>query len=191
MYPGNNCTRGGFICEGYANKIPWPKNGLVKPQPALQSKERPSGETSSTYSACPVCSQAHAPHCEGRRSSQPPYTKEPMSHLASRRDGARSRPIAIEEERKLSTSSSWSSSGWSENAPPPSQPQPRASYSSEPHTYAQPPSIPAHERPTAHERSVPHAQQSEPSRQQHSSRVYHHTPQSMSQGVSSSLAPVV
>ncbi|KAF2787703.1 hypothetical protein K505DRAFT_122973 [Melanomma pulvis-pyrius CBS 109.77] len=35
-----NCTRGGFICEGYANKVPWPKNGTTKSHPPLQAKDR-------------------------------------------------------------------------------------------------------------------------------------------------------
>ncbi|KAI4714518.1 hypothetical protein J4E89_000198 [Alternaria sp. Ai002NY15] len=35
----NNCTRGGFVCEGYANKVPWPKNGPAKP-PALIAKDK-------------------------------------------------------------------------------------------------------------------------------------------------------
>lgn len=39
---GNNCVRGGFVCEGYANKTTWPKAplGSQKPTPvAIQARE--------------------------------------------------------------------------------------------------------------------------------------------------------
>ncbi|CBX92088.1 hypothetical protein IAQ61_000276 [Plenodomus lingam] len=185
----NNCTRGAFICEGYANKIPYPKNGTLKPPPPLQAKERPSGEPTSTYPSCPVCNQIHIPHCESPRTTQAPYSAESQPQLSNGQDGARSRPIPIEDERQLPKSSTWTGNGWSESAPPP--PPLRTSYPSEPHAYSQPPSSSSHERPTTHEHSVLHHQHSEPPRQQHNSRVYHQTPQSMSQGLVSTLAPVV
>ena len=46
---GNNCQRGGFICEGYANKVPWPKNGTPKPHPPIVSKDRFPADPAQLY----------------------------------------------------------------------------------------------------------------------------------------------
>ncbi|KAF2849016.1 maltose O-acetyltransferas-like protein [Plenodomus tracheiphilus IPT5] len=184
----NNCTRGSFVCEGYANKIPWPKNGVVKPPPPLQAKERTSGEPMSAYPTCPVCNQIHIPHCESPRTAQAQYSAEPQPQQSNGHDGARSHPIAVDDERKLPTSSSWAGNSWGESVPPP---PPRTTYASEPHAYSQPPSIPSHERSITHEHPVLHHQQADAPRQQHNPRVYHQTSQSMSQGMISTLAPVV
>lgn len=171
---GNNCTRGGFICEGYANKIPWPKNGVSKPPPPLQAKERMSAEVASVYARCQVCSQIHIPHCE-----PPRQTSYPESHpQPSGTEGARGRPISVEEhERNPPAPSSWGSS-WNEQQQPPRVPYPQEP--PPPAQYAPPP--PNHERPPSHEQQTASQQRQDPSHQrQHNPRVYHHTPQSMSQ----------
>lgn len=49
---GNNCGRGGFICEGYANKVPWPKNGVQKPHPPLQARDRLPVDPAQLYHRC-------------------------------------------------------------------------------------------------------------------------------------------
>ncbi|KAF1834955.1 hypothetical protein BDW02DRAFT_579146 [Decorospora gaudefroyi] len=155
----NNCTRGGFICEGYANKIPWPKNGATKLQAPLHPKERPAIDVPIAYG-----DRVHLPHHEAPRSTEtsyPPLETHPSNA----------------PERKH-----WN--GWTEStAPPPPPPPPvRASYSSE----APPPALAQYSRhstihperpPTRDHQTMPH-HQSPP--HQHSSRVYHHTPQSMS-----------
>jgi hypothetical protein len=162
---GNNCTRGGFICEGYANKIPWPKNGATKLQPPpIQAKERPSIEIPTTYGE-----RTHLPHPEAPRSTE--YSYPPENQLSNGR------------ERKLQAPAAW-------NPPPPSrvmyqteaQPPPSHSqYITQPATFPQ-------ERPRSRDRQpVPHQQSQPPS--QHNPRMYHHTPQSMGHAVASTPAP--
>lgn len=172
----NNCTRGGFICEGYANKVPWPKNGVSKPPPPLQAKERLSAEVASVYARCQVCAQIHIPHCEPpRQNSYPESHQQPNGA-----EGGRGRPITVEEhERKPPTQGNWSGP-WNEQPQPP-----RVPYQQEPPPpaqYAPPP--PGHERPPSHEHQpVPHQRQDSTHQRPYNPRVYHHTPQSMSQVV--------
>ena len=88
----NNCLRGNFECAGYANKIPWSKDGASKAPPALQAKERvSSAEIPAHYARCGVCNQVHIPHCE---STQKPYPESNAS------DGARGRPVSIDEQER-------------------------------------------------------------------------------------------
>lgn len=182
---GNNCTRGGFVCEGYASRVPWPKPGIAKPHPPLQAKERPSAEIPSIYNRCTVCNQIHVPLCEPPRNGQAPY---PESHLANGHEGARNRPITVEDhERKPPAPSTWGN-GWNEPPPPPQ----RAPYPPEqppPVQYAQPPSAAPHERPAPQEHHMSHPPH-EPLRQ-NSARVYHRPPQSMGQVPASTPAPVM
>ncbi|KAJ4365007.1 hypothetical protein N0V83_008623 [Neocucurbitaria cava] len=100
----NNCTRGGFVCQGYANKIPWPKNGVTKPPPPLQAKSGLAAEVASVYARCPICNQIHIPHCD------PPARQSiyPENPVPTGGEGARNRPITVEEhERKPPAPSSW------------------------------------------------------------------------------------
>ena len=91
----NNCTRGGFLCEGYASKIPWPKNGAAKPPPPLQAKERlSSADIPPQYARCTVCNVVHIPHCE---QAQKTHT-EPTAPSAN--DGL---PSSVEEHDRKST----------------------------------------------------------------------------------------
>ncbi|KAJ4378229.1 hypothetical protein N0V86_005929 [Didymella sp. IMI 355093] len=170
----NNCLRGNFECAGYANKIPWSKEGASKAPPALQAKERvSSAEIPAHYARCNVCNQVHIPHCEP---TQKPYSESTSS------DGIRPRPVSVDEpQRKPPTPDSWTKS-WtesprykSEHPPPPpplqrqqnprvyhhtpqtiSQPAPNhPAVAPQPAPYVQPPPpAPAHERTPVHD---PHA----------------------------------
>ncbi|KAF1955622.1 hypothetical protein CC80DRAFT_87932 [Byssothecium circinans] len=163
----NNCQRGGFICEGYANKIPWPKNGVQKPHPPLQAKDR-----------YPADAQLYHSHGNTRES----YSEQ---NAQSDTNGARARPIVVEEHDRQPPRNSWN--GWSE--------PPRASYPPEqqqqqaPAEYSQPPPTSSHARPSSRDQHLPPTTQAPPSSRQHNPRIYHHTPQTMSQVVNHS--PVV
>jgi len=52
---GTNCKRGGFVCEGYTNKISWPKAPVKSTQPiSIQSKDaNPSASTSPSPGVAP------------------------------------------------------------------------------------------------------------------------------------------
>ncbi|KAH8696820.1 trimeric LpxA-like protein [Phaeosphaeriaceae sp. PMI808] len=179
----NNCTRGGFVCEGYASKIPWPKNGITKPPPPLQAKEQMSHDPTSAFPRCPGCNQIHIPHCEPARSTSQSYS-DPRALNGV--EGARARPIVVEEqERKPPATGTWSN-GWSE--------PPRVSYPEHPPPVAAqyphpPPPVSNHDRTpsSTHDHHIPQPQASHPPRQ-HNPRVYHHTPQSMSQTTNHSPA---
>ncbi|KAL6707139.1 hypothetical protein ACN47E_004686 [Coniothyrium glycines] len=183
----NNCHKGGFICEGYAIKVPWPKNGVTKPPPPLQAKERSSAEIASVYARCPACNQVHIPHCETpRENSKASYQSEP--HAPNAPEGARSRPITVEEhERKPPAPSNWSTNTWSEALPP------RASYQTEgPPPTQYPPAQAPRDAPPAppQNHQVPLHQQSEPPRPL-SHRIYHHALPSASQSVASTPVPAM
>lgn len=92
----NNCLRGNFECAGYANKIPWSKDGGSKAPPTLQAKERvSSAEIPAHYARCGVCNQVHIPHCD---TAQKPY---PDSSVSNGSEGTRARPASVDEhERK-------------------------------------------------------------------------------------------
>ncbi|KAH3904965.1 hypothetical protein HBI56_218490 [Parastagonospora nodorum] len=168
----NNCTRGGFICEGYTSKVPWSKNGAAKQPPPLQAKEQiPPHDLTANYPKCPGCNQIHIPHCEPTRSNSQPYSDHRSLNGS---EGARVRPIVVEEqERKPPAPSSWNS-GWNE--------PPRVSYPehapSVPAQYPQPPA-PTNDRTPSHDHHMPQPQGPPPPRQ-HNPRIYHHTTQSMS-----------
>ncbi|KAF2636038.1 hypothetical protein P280DRAFT_163341 [Massarina eburnea CBS 473.64] len=174
MISGNNCIRGGFICEGYANKIPWPKNGVQKPHPPLQAKDRYQGDHSQLY------------HSHGN--SRESYSEQSTQ---SETDGARSRPI-VEEQHRQQPRLGWNG-GWSEpvrasyppeqqQKQPPPQPQPPQHA---PPEYSQPPPQSSHGGPPSNDQQS--SAQTPPSRQ-HNPRIYHHTPQTMSQVVHHSPA---
>lgn len=170
---GNNCSRGGFECEGYASKVPWPKNGATKLQPPLQAKEQSAHDLAAPYPRCPVCNQMHIPHCEPTRINGQAYA-DPRAHPGA--EGARARPIVVEEQdRKPPAPSKWTN-GWSE--------PPRVSYAEHaapvPAQYSQPPA-PNPDRTPSHEHHMQQPQGPPPPPRQHNPRIYHHTPQSMSQ----------
>jgi hypothetical protein len=87
----NNCTRGNFECAGYANKIPWSKEGASKAPPALQAKERvSSAEIPLHYQRCNVCNIVHIPHCESTNK----YSESNGS------DSVRGRPVSVDEQER-------------------------------------------------------------------------------------------
>ncbi|KAF1986675.1 trimeric LpxA-like protein [Aulographum hederae CBS 113979] len=103
----NNCTRGGFVCEGYNSKNPWPKPGSQgainkMPQQVLQSKME-MGDTRGLY-----------PKPSSSRDSI--YEDPPVRPG----DGGRGRPIMVEEDhenRGSSGPSPWSSNKtWGETS---------------------------------------------------------------------------
>ena len=81
----NNCTRGNFECAGYANKIPWSKEGASKAPPALQAKERVSSAEIPFH-----FQRLHVPHCESTHK----YTDSNGS------DSARGRPVSVDEQER-------------------------------------------------------------------------------------------
>ncbi|KAF2002650.1 hypothetical protein P154DRAFT_131490 [Amniculicola lignicola CBS 123094] len=165
----NNCLRGGFICEGYANKVPWPKNGATKPHPPLQAKDRYPPDSAQLY------------HNHG--TSRESYSEQ-SPHGPN--EGAPTRPIVVEEhDRQTPVSRNGWGQSWGE-PPRPSYPpeQPR------PSEYTHLPALPTHPRPPSSEH---HPQQTSPnqgpsSQRQANPRIYHHTPQTMSQVVNTSPA---
>ncbi|KAJ8105323.1 hypothetical protein OPT61_g10248 [Boeremia exigua] len=178
----NNCLRGNFECAGYANKIPWSKDGGSKAQPALQAKERVSSvEIPAHYARCGVCNQVHIPHCASNQKPRP--ESFPGDGARGRpTDGARDRPINVDETGRrppLSSPTSWNKT-WAESQryksdrppppPPPSQQHNPRVYHHTPQTmsgptsnhpaiavqpaqYPQPPpAAPAQERSPVHDR---------------------------------------
>lgn len=63
MFPGNNCTRGAFTCEGYNTRTTWQKQSNAKGPVPLQSKDGYEG-SDHTYSA-----ESHSPRA--KRDSAP------------------------------------------------------------------------------------------------------------------------
>ncbi|KAF2178102.1 hypothetical protein K469DRAFT_718585 [Zopfia rhizophila CBS 207.26] len=160
----NNCTRGGFICEGYAHKIPWPKNSISKGHIPLQAKDR-----------FPVEPQLYHSHGHNREGYP-----DPNAHSSV--DGARGRPIVVEEQDQRQARNGWGS-GWPE--PPRASYPPERPPSSE---YAHSSAMTAHSRPQSNDHHVEHPNQTPAPQRQHNPRIYHHTPQTMSQVVNNSPA---
>ncbi|KAH7061340.1 hypothetical protein B0J12DRAFT_647529 [Macrophomina phaseolina] len=75
----NNCTRGGFVCEGYLSKMTWPKPGVAKSHVPLQSKH----------------GYADHPGIFPRPPTEPYHEPRPPQSF----EGARARPILVEDER--------------------------------------------------------------------------------------------
>ncbi|KAF2266711.1 trimeric LpxA-like protein [Lojkania enalia] len=158
----NNCLRGGFICEGYANKIPWPKNGISKPHPPLQAKD-------GRFSVDP----AQLYHSHGAtREGYPDRAAHPST------DGGRAQPIVVEEHDRARNG--WGQS-WGEH-PRPYQPEHHP-----PSEYAPPNGLP-HPRPTSNEQHIPLPTQGAVPQRQHTPRIYHHTQATMSHVINTSPA---
>ncbi|KAF2117859.1 hypothetical protein BDV96DRAFT_405120 [Lophiotrema nucula] len=156
----NNCTRGGFICEGYANKIPWPKNGVTKPQPLLQAKDQ-------------YPTQLYHNHGTNREA----YPEQPAQPSV---DGGRGRPIVVEEHERRN--------GWGQWGQHPQQPALPAEQQQRQSTeYNHPPAMGPQAGPVATDQQVPLTPQSAQQRQ-HNPRIYHHTPQTMSHVVNNTPA---
>ncbi|KAF2424860.1 trimeric LpxA-like protein [Tothia fuscella] len=91
----NNCTRGGFLCEGYLVKSHYPKSSTPKQSPmAIQARGDSYGEPSN-----------------GNIHPRPPrnsggYMDSPNQH----HNGSRQRPMQVDDEPERSMSSQWSHS---------------------------------------------------------------------------------
>ncbi|KAF2441697.1 trimeric LpxA-like protein [Karstenula rhodostoma CBS 690.94] len=160
----NNCQRGGFICEGYANKVPWPKNGTPRPAAPLVAKDRfPPDPTQQLY-------HSHGAPREGYTESTSPNGT----------DGGRGRPIVVEEQDHPSARNTWTN-GWAD------APRPTYSQEQQPHTeYTTAPPPSSYGRPPSRE----HAPTSAPPPRQHTARNYHHTQESMAKHLNNKGTPV-
>ncbi|KAL5372491.1 hypothetical protein DPSP01_013453 [Paraphaeosphaeria sporulosa] len=146
---GNNCQRGGFICEGYANKVPWPKNGTPRPTAPLVAKDRFLPDpTQRLY-------HSHGASREGYTDSTSPNGP----------DGDQARPIVMEEQDHTCARSDWTN-GWVD--------APLPAYSQE--QQHRPEYTPA--SPQSSYRRSPLSTSAPPARQ-HTARNYHHTQESM------------
>ncbi|KAK7177984.1 maltose O-acetyltransferase [Paraphaeosphaeria sporulosa] len=156
----NNCQRGGFICEGYANMVPWPKNGTPRPTAPLVAKDRyPPDPTQQLY------------HSHG--GSRDGYTDSTSSNGP---DGGRARPIVVEEQDHPSARSGWTN-GWVD-APLPAysqEQQHRPEYTPAP--------------PQSSYRRSPLSTSAPPARQ-HTARNYHRTQESMAKHLNHEGTPV-
>ncbi|KAH8727325.1 hypothetical protein GQ44DRAFT_102258 [Phaeosphaeriaceae sp. PMI808] len=171
----NNCKHSGFVCEGYANKVPWPENRLTKPLPSLQAQKRTPSSTLQLYSRFQGSDLAHILNCEPRLGSGQSTHQD--SHASIGSIGGCDRPIAVEEQKLQPHASSWET-GRSDPCRvlfPQEQPLPSAFY---------PQRLPApalvHDRDASHDnRQVAHSIQGSRALG-YNSRMYRHTSQSMS-----------
>ncbi|KAI9822760.1 MAG: Maltose acetyltransferase [Thelocarpon impressellum] len=141
---GNNCIRGGFVCEGYSNRIEWQKSSREKAPVPLQAKD---GEAtpgpyppSARHGGTPQDDRGHS---HGRDLSPGGYRAPHASHGPA---GGVARPILVDEERERTghravspnkppssdtRSADWSKPTWSNPGPPSylSEHLPKADYS--------------------------------------------------------------
>ncbi|OCL04520.1 hypothetical protein AOQ84DRAFT_116079 [Glonium stellatum] len=122
----SNCLRGGFICEGYANKATWTKPSISKGHVPLQAKDSFS-EQSTLY-------HRHGHAREGYvNPNQPPPPQI---------DGGRTRPIVVEEHDRQPARNPWGNP-WPEN-----HHRPYTQEHSQAPEYSHPPPMAGHPRPT-------------------------------------------
>ncbi|KAH7394827.1 hypothetical protein BKA66DRAFT_438626 [Pyrenochaeta sp. MPI-SDFR-AT-0127] len=170
----NNCKRSGFVCEGYANKVPWPENRLTRPLPSLQAQKRMPSDTLQLYSRFQGSDLAHILNCEPRLGSSQSTHQD--SHASIGSVGGCDRPIAVEEQKLQQPASSWEAgrSDPSRVLFPPEQPLPPAYY-----PQALPVPALVYDRDASHNnRQVTHSIQGSCALD-YSSHRYHHTSQSM------------
>ncbi|KAH8696898.1 hypothetical protein GQ44DRAFT_733544 [Phaeosphaeriaceae sp. PMI808] len=182
----NNCERNGFICAGYAYKVPRPKNVVAKPLPSLQAQKRMPTNAHQLYSRLQGYDLAHILNCEPSLGSSQSTYADPNAPNGS--IGDCDRPITVEEQEHQPPASS---RGTGRDEPsrvlyPPGQPLPPTSYPQRP-----PAPAPVHERDASHDhrRGTHSIQVSPPPR--HRPRVCHETPHSMSQIITNSPAVAV
>ncbi|KAF1975943.1 hypothetical protein BU23DRAFT_566151 [Bimuria novae-zelandiae CBS 107.79] len=150
----NNCGRGGFLCEGYAIKVPWPKNGTPKSHAPIVSKDRFPADPTQLY-------HSHGAPRESYNDSTSPNGT----------DGGRGRPIIVEDDR--SAARVWAS-GWGD------APRPAYSQEQQPHAeYAHAPPHSSYGRTSANEQHGPHSTPAPPLPRHHTPRHYHHTQETM------------
>ncbi|OCK81464.1 trimeric LpxA-like protein [Lepidopterella palustris CBS 459.81] len=157
-----NCMRGGFICEGYAHKATWTKPSLSKGHVPLQAKDRFS-EPSSLYHS----------HSHSRESYVDP-------HATSQLDGARTRPIVVEEHDRPVARAPWGN-GWTESSHRPYS----SDHASAPE-YSQAPPMAA--RPRPHPSEYEHSSSSSMSQRPPAPPTYSQNVQSMNSSHSAMTA---
>lgn len=92
---GNNCLRGGFVCEGYTMRNTWQKPADSKAPIPLQSKH-----------GYPVIHRAPQYHPRYSAEVSPEYPGPPPHHTTyPASDGDRVKPIVVDEDRDPSKSS--------------------------------------------------------------------------------------
>ncbi|KAL5382196.1 hypothetical protein PMIN06_010654 [Paraphaeosphaeria minitans] len=156
----SNCQRGGFMCEGYANKVPWLQNGTTRPAAPLVAKDRFQPDpTQQLY-------HSHGAPREGYTDSTPP----------NEMDGDQAHPIVVEKQDHPSARSGWTN-GWSD--------APRPTYSQE--QQHRPEYMPA---PLQSNYRRPPLSASAPPARQHTARNYHHTQESMAKHLNHKGTPV-
>ncbi|KAI9849267.1 MAG: Maltose acetyltransferase [Sclerophora amabilis] len=117
---GNNCIRGGFVCEGYSNRIEWQKTSRDKPPVPLQAKEGEQIQGQYAQSSMGT-SQASMGQPHGGEDSPSAYR---TSHGPPAISGGSARPILVDEERERGSGgasppgnsqapSQWQKQGWS------------------------------------------------------------------------------
>ncbi|KAH8723287.1 hypothetical protein GQ44DRAFT_774117 [Phaeosphaeriaceae sp. PMI808] len=171
----NNCKRSGFVCEGYANKVPWPENRLTKPLPSLQAQKRMPSNTLQLYSRFQGSDLAHILNREPRFGSSQSTHQD--SHASIGSVGSCDRPIAVEEQELQLPALSWETG--QSNPPrllyPLEQPLPPAS---DPQPLPAPALV--HDRDASHDnRQVTHSIQGSRGLG-YNARIYYHTSQGMS-----------
>lgn len=92
---GNNCLRGGFVCEGYSMRNTWQKPANSKQPIPLQSKNGylPPQDTPS---------RAPYPHGSRYQETSPEYPGPPPQHMQNHQqsyEGDQRKPINVEDDR--------------------------------------------------------------------------------------------
>ena len=88
---GNNCLRGGFVCEGYTMRNTWQKPANAKQPIPLQSKN----------GYPPPGTPSRAPYPPGPRfqETSPEYPGPPPQHMQRSYEGDRVKPIDVDNDR--------------------------------------------------------------------------------------------
>lgn len=88
---GNNCLRGGFVCEGYTMRNTWQKPTNAKQPIPLQSKNG--------YPPQGTPSRAPYPPAPRYQETSPEYPGPPPQHMQRSYDGDRVKPIDVDNDR--------------------------------------------------------------------------------------------
>lgn len=95
LVAGNNCLRGGFVCEGYSMRNTWQKPSNNKGPVPLQSKVG----YADTPSRPPQSSQSH-PRYANEASPEFAGPPPPLQKQVPASDGDRVKPIVLEEDQQ-------------------------------------------------------------------------------------------
>jgi acetyltransferase-like isoleucine patch superfamily enzyme len=143
----DNCKRNGLVCQGYANKVPLPRNGVLKSLPSLQDHTRMSIDARQLHNRPQGYDLAHIVNCEPSLGSSQSIRQD--LHASVQSADACDRAIAVEEHGCQLPASSGETGKYdlSRILYPREQPSPPA-------PYPRPPLAPApvHERDASHER---------------------------------------